>query len=163
MVRITESLPATGFALPTAAEVIQLAGIIRRQCGWIHPFDNDSFGRAFWAIGHQFRLRDTDRRVMFHTHVARVNELLASRDLPAVGGPSVLASVVAHGDVFYRRHNGRFGQLLEVALSHVGPGASCANAWRGVLRGEALKCELPPRQPPGAPLGGLPSFTLYRV
>ena len=110
-----------------------------------------------------FRLPDTDRRTMFYSHVDRVNDFLSALGLREVSGPSVLAAVVCHNDIFYRRHNGSAGQLLEIGLSRFGPGRQCGNAWRGLLRGDALKPPLPPRALPGGSSQDVPAFAVYGV
>ena len=164
MVKIREMLPATGYASPSPSEFVELAGIVRRECLWIDPFGDAEFARAFLAVGYSFRLADTDRSAMFYTHIDRCNDFLSSLDLPAVSGPAVLAAIVAHNDIPYRRHDGGKGQLLEVGLSRFGPGRTCSNAWRGLLRGEALKPPLPARVLPGGSSQNLASsFRVYPV
>jgi hypothetical protein len=147
-VRVTYSLPATGFECPSEVEMGRLMRVVDAGAPWLGlaAVGLDEFGRAFRAVGYMYRRAEPDTSHAFSYFIDAANDTLQQRQGGAdVSAIALLAAIVAHADVPWRRADRGCGQLLEVALD-VHHGLPCVNNWRGLLTGERnLLPGLPPR------------------
>lgn len=167
-VRIIEEPARTGPALPTDAELSILLDIVAKH----HPrlvrlkddeydelgIDLADFKRAFIATTRFFRIPGTDRSRFFYTWVERASELVGRE----VRSDAFLAACLA-ACVPVKLASPAHGQLLEIGLNEF-QGASANNAAiRQVIATGVLPPPVPPRQPPGAPIDGLPTIKFIRA
>jgi hypothetical protein len=156
--RITIALPNTHFERPTAEELRKLRKIVTAAHPWLNDCDEQSFSRAFTAIGFMFRTPQPVKSRYFHDILADANQLLDELlDLRLVDGIAFLAAALGHGDVKWQESNGRVGALLEIGLCPThGIPCSTPNAWRGLLDGTrnllAPVAPSPLRQPEPSPV-----------
>jgi hypothetical protein len=143
-VTVTVSVAQTGFQRPTAEQLLALSEIVWREHAWLDQCSEAAFERAFLGVGYMYRLDEPSRKLAFYSHVDNCNDVLQRLGLRAVEGAAVLAAILAHGDIPWRAHNPRRGQMLEVALAPF-TGRKCNNRWRAVLTGEPLLPSLPSR------------------
>ena len=128
--RITIALPNTHFERPTAEELRKLRKIVTAAHPWLNDCDEQSFSRAFTAIGFMFRTPQPVKSRYFHDILADANQLLDELlDLRLVDGIAFLAAALGHGDVKWQESNGRVGALLEIGLCPT-HGIPCSNSER---------------------------------
>jgi hypothetical protein len=139
MVTIVEYLPKTGYQPPTPEEARRLFEIVTAA----HPALigaggalESEFPAAMLAIGMFFRTAQPRTDQYWSYWCERAADILVAVGERPVSGSTLLAAVIAHGDVPFRLPDRARGQLLEVALNAFS-GAKCSNAWRRVLSGEA--------------------------
>ena len=137
--KITVQLPSTHFERPTAEQLRSLRNIVLAAHGWLADCDEESFARAFVAIGFMFRNERAMKARFFHSIVDDGNDLLVELlDMRPVDGVSFLAAALAHADICWQEANGRLGALLEIALDrHSGRPLTTPNKWRALLDGSA--------------------------
>src|ERR1700722_9684436 len=147
-VRVTYSLPATGFQCPSEDEMGRLMRLADAGAPWLglSAVDLDEFGRAFRAVGLMFRKSEPDTAHAFSYFVDAANDTLQQRNGGAsVGAAAVLGAILASADIPWRRAVPGAGQLLEVGLD-IHHGRQALPHWRGLLTGErSLLPSLPPR------------------
>ncbi len=137
MTRIVEMLPETGYVAPDAN---QLRSLLKIVCS-VHPAlrTNDvetQFGRAFWMVGHMFRLPTPSKRHSPSWLLETANQQLLER----VGWqPAFFAACLAHGDVCWQKADATLGALYELGLNPWS-GLHCANSWRSLLQGRQSAC-----------------------
>ena len=155
MTRITVGLPNTHYEAADAAELdalLKIAIAAQHPAVAEHAAETPGFAmhfrRAFIAVGFQFRLAAPDARKYFHSHVSAVDEFLASHfpDAEPVDSAAVFCAIVSHGDICWRAHNPKVGDLLEIGLNP-SSGSPCTtpNRWRAVLDGAPLMAPVAPR------------------
>jgi hypothetical protein len=147
--RVTYSLPNTGFQCPSEDEMARLLRLTDAGAPWLGLAAStglDEFGRAFRAVGYMYRRAEPDTKRSFSHFLDAANLMLQQRQGGAdVSATALLAAILAHADVPWRRADRGCGQLLEVALD-IHHGRPCVNNWRGLLTGErSLLPSLPPR------------------
>ncbi len=139
MVTVVAYLPRTNFQPPSLEEARRLFEIVTAA----HPdligsggALESEFPAAMLAIGMFYRIPQPWAGQYWSYWCERASDILTSVGERPVGGSTLLAAVIAHGDVCYRLPDRARGQLLEVGLNAYS-GAKCSNAWRKILSGEA--------------------------
>jgi hypothetical protein len=145
-VRITESLPETGYTRPDAASMVELLAIVQKN-EWIDLNDVtvDEFRRAMHWTGHVFRLPPGEvyGEMYFPAWVDVCNNFLNSCDLRDINGAAVIAGIIGQGDIDYILESPRHGQKIALGINRY-IGRSCSNFWR-LLNRSPLRAPLPPR------------------
>lgn len=114
------------------------------------------FPRAMLAVAHLGRTNSVVTSQYFSHWIEVANTMLAGAGLAPVGGSSLLAAIIGHGDVAYRLSDRFAGQPLECGLTEYG-GRRCGNAWRDVLSGRAMLLKPVPSERHAEPLRTLHS------
>ena len=109
------NVSATNFTMPDSDELARLMEIVREAEPDLR-FDDDDFRRAFWAVGQMWRAAEIDKSRYFVSYVDDASDLLRMRRQSDVSGSALLAAVIAHGDIRWRRGDAALGVTLEVAL-----------------------------------------------
>jgi hypothetical protein len=133
--RITVALPDTHFERPSAEELRRLRKIVVSAHGWLADHDEESFGRAFVAVGYHFRTPAPDKSRYFHAIVDEANRLLDEvLGLTKIDGIAFMAAILAHADVPWQEANSRLGALLEIGLCPThGIRLARPNRWRALV------------------------------
>jgi len=136
MTTVTEGLPHTGFVMPDADQLRRLLEIVTAEYREFRgAFGEDEFRRAFWAAGTFYRRPALATDVYWVHWVERSNERLVLAGLQPIGGPALLAALLAHADVLIQWPDPGVGALLEVSLNEFS-GRSANNVWIDLIAGE---------------------------
>lgn len=160
--KITTTLPNTGYTAPNATQMASLLRIVLAAHPWLGAVDQHAFARAMWATGLLYRTRETRRDKYFHSWVEVGNQRLTEQDAEPVTGAEFMAAVIGHGDIVWQRQDARQGALLEIGVDEF-RGLACQNSWRRILTGEAnLLDPTPPRGSKPLPADEAPDVQIFQ-
>jgi len=106
-VRISVAFPSTNFQRPAAEELRQLRSLVLGAHPWLRDHDEQSFARAFIAVGYMFRTPAPVKSRHFEGYVFDANALLEILVLAPVDGISVMAAILGHADIVWQEANAR--------------------------------------------------------
>jgi hypothetical protein len=147
MPEITYSLPATGYIAPSLAELRALYAIVIEAHPRLKSEETQSeFARAFWAVGHQFRL-DAPNASLDPTYlVEQANILLRRSGAEPVMLSSFFLACRASCDICWRAHDPAKGEILALGLDPFS-GRKTSNRWLRLLETKTiLLAPVPPRE-----------------
>jgi hypothetical protein len=145
MTTITYAAPDTRFEMPDAKQCAALLAIVEAaHPEWRIKIDIYEFKLALIALAGMWRLDAPSTQHGFEHFLDHANLALQERHIGTVNAPTFLAAVIAE-QIPRRTRDASVGQMAEFALS-VYSGLPHRNAWRGLLRGDALRPPLPARE-----------------
>ena len=109
--------------MPSDEQLKQLLALVEREHprliernpnAYIVAISPTSSRRAFYGVGSMPRLSEPTQKVVFSTHVDRLNNLLRRRGHPEVDGDVVLAALIAWA-IPFRLQDLQFGMVAEAA------------------------------------------------
>jgi hypothetical protein len=123
--------------------------VLSAHSDWLRDAEGDqaaqeqSFARAFWAVGHLFRRAEPRRDRYFQSWVSVANELLKASGMTPIDGRDMMAACLGHGDICWRRQDPSVGSLLEIGVDE-SLGGDCRNSWRDLLAGRPTLAPVTP-------------------
>jgi hypothetical protein len=145
MTTISYATPDTRFEMPDGKQCAALLAIVEAaHPEWKIKVDVYDFRLAMIALGSMWRLDAPSTQHGLDHFLDHANRMLQERHIGTVNAPALVAAVIAE-QVPRRVQDMRVGQMAEFALS-VYSGLPHRNSWKGVLRGDALRPPLPPRE-----------------
>jgi hypothetical protein len=145
MTTISYATPDTRFEMPDGKQCAALLAIVEAaHPEWKIRVDVYDFRLAMIALGSMWRLDAPSTQHGLDHFLDHANRMLQERHIGTVNAPALVAAVIAE-QVPRRVQDMRVGQMAEFALS-VYSGLPHRNSWKGVLKGDALRPPLPPRE-----------------